>query len=98
MAASAECKEAGRLIPVIDSGRCEAKADCVAVCPYDVFIVRKLTATEKSALGTLARIKVFVHGGKQAFVNRPNDCHACGLCVSACPEKAIKLRAVGSSA
>ena len=45
------------------------------------------------ALGLLARFKVFVHGGKQAFVTRPADCHACGECVKACPEQAIQLRA-----
>jgi NAD-dependent dihydropyrimidine dehydrogenase PreA subunit len=90
-----ECKEPGRLIPVIDTRRCEAKEDCVRVCPYHVFTVRKLTDEERSSLGVLTRFKVFVHGGKQAFVERPGDCHACGECVKACPEKAIKLRAAG---
>jgi NAD-dependent dihydropyrimidine dehydrogenase PreA subunit len=88
-----ECKETGRLAPVIDTSRCEAKEDCVKVCPYDVFTVRKLTDEERAPLGWRTRFKVFVHGGKQAFVERPADCHACGLCVTACPEKAIKLRA-----
>lgn len=92
MPESSDCKEAGRLVPVIDTSRCEAKEDCVRVCPYNVFTVRKLTAEEKDALGLLTRFKVFVHGGKQAFVTRPEDCHACGECVTACPEKAIKLR------
>jgi 4Fe-4S ferredoxin len=90
-----ECKEPGRLVPVIDTRRCEAKEDCVRVCPYHVFTVRKLTDEERSSLGVLTRFKVFVHGGKQAFVERPADCHACGECVKACPEKAIKLRAAG---
>lgn len=93
MRTSPECKEAGRLVPVIDTSRCEAKDDCVEVCPYDVFVVRKLTDAERASLGLLTRFKVFVHGGKQAFVERPDDCHACGLCVTACPERAIKLRA-----
>jgi len=91
----AQCKEAGRLVPVIDTRRCEAKADCVRVCPYDVFTVRRLTDAERAALSPLTRFKVFVHGGKQAFVERGQDCHACGKCVTACPEKAIQLRAVG---
>jgi 4Fe-4S ferredoxin len=93
MRTSPECKEAGRLVPVIDTSRCEAKADCVEVCPYDVFVIRKLTEAERASLGLMTRFKVFVHGGKQAFVERPADCHACGLCVTACPERAIKLRA-----
>jgi NAD-dependent dihydropyrimidine dehydrogenase PreA subunit len=88
-----ECKGTGRLVPVIDASRCEAKEDCVRVCPYDVFTVRKLSDAERDALSLLTRFKVFVHGGKQAFVTRPKDCHACGLCVTACPEKAIQLSA-----
>jgi 4Fe-4S ferredoxin len=92
MAERAECKEAGRLVPVVDATRCEGKEDCVRVCPYDVFVVRKLSEAERASLGLLTRFKVFVHGGKQAFVARPADCHACGLCVQACPEKAIQLR------
>lgn len=95
MPEGAECKEAGRLVPVIDTRRCEGKEDCVRVCPYDVFTVRRLTDAERSGLGLLNRFKVFVHGGKQAFVERGSDCHACGKCVTACPEKAIKLRALG---
>jgi 4Fe-4S ferredoxin len=93
----ANCKEAGKLVPVVDPSRCEAKEDCVEVCPFDVFVVRKLTDGEREALGWLARFKVLVHGGKQAFVARPADCHACGECVSACPERAIKLMKVGGS-
>jgi 4Fe-4S ferredoxin len=95
MAERAECKEPGRLVPVIDSSRCEGKEDCVKVCPYDVFVVRRLTDAERGRLGLVARVKVFVHGGKQAFVERPADCHACGQCVTACPEKAIQLRKAG---
>ena len=95
MSESAECKGTARLVPVIDQNRCEAKEDCVRVCPHDVFSVRKLTDPERSALGILTRFKLFAHGGKQAVVARPDACHACGKCVSACPEKAIKLRAVG---
>jgi NAD-dependent dihydropyrimidine dehydrogenase PreA subunit len=54
-----------------------------------------LTEAEKAKLGLRARLKVLVHGGKQAFVTAPADCHACGECVKACPEKAIQLRAAG---
>ena len=87
------CKEeSGRLRPIIDTRRCEAKGDCLEVCPYDVFEIRKLTAEEKGRLGLLTRLKVFAHGNKQAFVVKPESCHACGLCVRACPEKAIKLQ------
>jgi 4Fe-4S ferredoxin len=83
--------DAGRVRPVIDRSRCEAKSDCVRVCPYGVFEVRKLDDAERGALPWLSRVKVLVHGGKQAFAVRAGDCHACGLCVKACPESAITL-------
>jgi NAD-dependent dihydropyrimidine dehydrogenase PreA subunit len=86
--------EAGRVAPVIDRSRCEAKEDCVRVCPYHVFELNHLTDAERQALGWMARAKLFVHGGRQAFAVRAADCHACGLCVKACPEKAIRLEAV----
>jgi len=86
------CKQpAGVVRPIVDAGRCEGKADCLRVCPYDVFEVRALTRDERSALSLGARLKVWAHGGKQAFVVRGDDCHACGLCVASCPEKAIRL-------
>jgi NAD-dependent dihydropyrimidine dehydrogenase PreA subunit len=86
------CKQpAGVVAPVIDSRRCEGKADCVRVCPYDVFEIRALTRDERSALPLGARLKVWAHGGRQAFPIRAEQCHACGLCVASCPEKAIRL-------
>lgn len=86
-----DCKQPNLLRPVIDRARCEAKADCVRVCPYDVFEIRALGAADKAALGAFARFRAFVHGNKQAFVVDPARCHGCGLCVTACPEKAIRL-------
>jgi NAD-dependent dihydropyrimidine dehydrogenase PreA subunit len=86
--------EAGRWVPVIDRNRCEAKADCVAACPYDVFAIQPLGEAERAKLSLIGRLKAFAHGGKQAFAVRAADCHGCGKCVTACPEKAIKLQAV----
>ncbi len=86
------CKQApGTFAPVIDMGKCEGKADCIRVCPYDVFDIRKLTAEERGSLSFLTRVKVALHGGRQAFVVNASQCEACGLCVAACPEHAIKL-------
>jgi NAD-dependent dihydropyrimidine dehydrogenase PreA subunit len=91
----AECKqEAGLFAPVIDRMRCEAKEDCVEACPYDVFEVRKLSDDDKRALPLIARVKAWVHGDRQAFAVRAGEWHACGLCVIACPEHAIKLMRV----
>ncbi len=87
-----DCKQApGLFTPVIDRGKCEGKADCVVICPYDVFELDILSPEERGALPVMARVKGFVHGWKQAFAVHAEACRACGLCVAACPEKAIKL-------
>ena len=81
----------GKLAPVIDRNRCEGKADCVRVCPHHVFEIRTLGATERAGLSLVGRLKAWGHGYRQAFAVRADACHACGQCVTACPEKAIKL-------
>ena len=80
-----------RLVPAVDPLRCEGKATCAEICPTDVFELRKLGEAERRALPMLVRFKVLVHGGKQAFVVRAEACEACGLCVTACPELAVRL-------
>ncbi len=77
--------------PVVDHARCEAKRDCVDVCPYDVFEVRRIDDADWERLGLLARLKVFVHRSQTAYTPRAASCQACGLCVVACPEDAITL-------
>jgi NAD-dependent dihydropyrimidine dehydrogenase PreA subunit len=89
---SAECEgEPGRVAPVIDRNRCEAKAECVAVCPYHVFEVRPLAPADRAGLSFVGRLKAWAHGHRQAYLVRPDDCHACQRCVVACPEDAIRL-------
>lgn len=86
------CRAApGAYAPEINRNRCEGKSDCVAVCPYDVFEVRRIDPEDARTLSWVGRLKSFAHGGKTAYVPRAVDCRACGLCVVACPEKAITL-------
>lgn len=92
------CKTAGQLEPLIDRNHCEGKADCVSACPYNVFELRILSREERAQLSFVGRIKAFVHGGKQAFAVRADQCHACGICVVECPERAIKLTRVHARA
>jgi NAD-dependent dihydropyrimidine dehydrogenase PreA subunit len=81
----------GAYEPVIDHARCEGKGDCVEVCPYDVFEVAPIAAADYRALPWPSRLKVRVHGMKSAYTPRADLCLACGLCVVACPERAIRL-------
>ena len=90
--ADAQCKQAaGVFRPVINRNRCEGKADCVEVCPYLVFTVDTLPADQRKGLSFLGRIKGRAHGWQQALTPNAEACHACGLCVTACPESAITL-------
>lgn len=87
------CKQApGSFTPVINRNKCEGKGPCVPACPYGVLVVRKFLQRELPALSLVGRVKSLVHGGMQAQVVHGDRCEACGLCVQACPEKAITLQ------
>ncbi|GBQ25682.1 4Fe-4S ferredoxin [Acetobacter estunensis NRIC 0472] len=89
-----KCLEEGRtglVVPIVDFNRCEGKDACVAVCPYNVFEVRKIDRSDYRELSFVGKIKSHVHGGMVAYTPHADQCRACGLCVKACPERAIKL-------
>lgn len=89
---SGECKhQPGRFVPVVNRNRCEGKAPCVDVCPYDVFVIATLPEDQRKELSIIGKVKGFRHKWQQAFAVKAESCHACGLCVTACPEKAITL-------
>jgi NAD-dependent dihydropyrimidine dehydrogenase PreA subunit len=91
----ANCKpDPGVFAPVIDRSRCEGKAQCVTVCPYHVFVVDVLPKEQRAGLSLKGKVKGFAHGWRQAFTPNADACHACGLCVAACPEQAITLARV----
>ena len=83
--------ETGGFVPVIDRSRCEGKENCVQVCPYSVFETRQLNDRVKHGLPLGVRLKAWAHVNRQAFAVDARNCHACGRCVSVCPERAIKL-------
>jgi NAD-dependent dihydropyrimidine dehydrogenase PreA subunit len=86
-----ECKATGT-VPVIDRGKCEGKRECVEVCPYDVFEVRRIDDADFAKLSILGKLKSIAHRRQTAYTPRADACRACGLCVTACPEDAITLR------
>ena len=86
-----DCREPEIMKPVINLGKCEGAGDCAHVCPYDVFEIRVATEKERAGFNLKERIKSYVHRHKKGFVVKAGQCHTCGLCVKACPEKAIKL-------
>jgi 4Fe-4S ferredoxin len=90
-----ECRaDAGVFAPQVDRSRCEGKAACVEVCPYDVFEVRRMDDADFAQLGLLGKLKSVAHRRQTAYTPRASACQACGKCVAACPEKAIKLARV----
>ena len=84
--------DSGRVIPIIDRNRCEAKADCIQVCPFDVFQLLAVTPSDRGELSFIGKLKLRAHGGKQAYAVNIDACHGCGRCVKVCPEEAISLQ------
>lgn len=90
--AEADCKqEPGVFIPVVNRAKCEGKKDCVEACPYDVFEVRRIDDADFAQLGLLGKLRSMAHGRQTAYTPHADTCRACGLCVKACPENAIRL-------
>jgi 4Fe-4S ferredoxin len=91
-AQAVECKQpAGVIKPIVDFDRCEGNADCVRVCPENVFAMARIEDKDYRSLGLLSRFKQRVHGMQVAYTPNVDACRSWGLCVSACPEKAITL-------
>ncbi len=92
-----QCRaDPGRWVPIVDPAKCEGKEDCVGVCPYSVFELGTLTETEYRSLGLVGRMKARAHDRKTSRTPRASACRACGLCVVACPEHAVRLQRLAS--
>lgn len=81
----------GASLPVVTQSRCEGKKDCVDVCPYHVFEVRRIDDADFAKLTFFGRLKNRAHGRQMSYTPRASACQACGLCVVSCPEDAIRL-------
>jgi NAD-dependent dihydropyrimidine dehydrogenase PreA subunit len=83
--------EPGRFVPVVDLARCEGKSDFTEVCPHDVFEVGRMTDSDFASLSFFGKARSLAHRRQTSYPLRADACHACGLCVVACPEAAITL-------
>jgi 4Fe-4S ferredoxin len=81
----------GAFAPRIDRNGCEGKQACEVICPFDVFEIRRIEPEDFKALSLVGRLRSVVHGRKTAYTPNAEACRGCGLCVTACPERAIKL-------
>lgn len=63
----------------------------MVVCPNDVLEIRRIDDADFADLRPLAKLRVVAHRRQTAYAINANECRACGLCVVACPEKAITL-------
>lgn len=90
-----DCRaEPGRYRVVVNRNKCEGKRDCVEVCPYGVFEVRRMDDAEYAQLNLLGKLKARAHGRLTAYTPKLDACQACGMCVVACPEHALTLQRV----
>jgi NAD-dependent dihydropyrimidine dehydrogenase PreA subunit len=83
--------EPGRYQPAVNRSACEGKRDCMEVCPFNVFEVRRIEDLDFAKLSLFGKLKSVVHGRLTAYTPQAELCRACGLCVVACPEDAIEL-------
>lgn len=87
-----QCKaDPGLFKPVVDARRCEGQGDCAVVCPVDVFTIDRMPDEQFATMPLRVKIKLWAHGRQTAFTPHADACRACGSCVKACPEHAIKL-------
>ena len=90
-----ESKKKGKgqwiLYPIVDFNKCSGKGPCIPICPFNVFEMTPIKSEDKENLNWIGKLKTSFNKNK-AYVTNAEVCNACGLCVTVCPEKAIKLK------
>jgi len=59
-----------------------------------VFEVRRIDDGDFARLSFVGKLKSRAHGRLTAYTPRLDACQACGMCVVACPEHALKLERI----
>lgn len=77
--------------PVVDFNKCDARGICTHVCVHDVFKINRISAEQFSQLSFIGKLKTLFSDNRKAFVEHPEQCFNCGLCVKSCPQQAIQL-------
>ena len=80
-----------RIIPVINLNKCEGNGICTHVCLLNVFRTDRISAEQFGTLSFIGKLKSLFSDNRKCFAVNPDLCINCGLCVTACPENAIKL-------
>jgi len=75
----------------MNRNRCEGKGDGGAVCPSAVFFLGTLPQDQRAGVRFIETLNGSGHTWQPALLVKPEACRACGLCVQACPQKAIIL-------
>ena len=75
----------GAHLPIVNRNACEGKCDCVEVCPHEF----SRCGASRMKIPFRGKLKSHVRGQLSAYISQANLCQACGLCVAACPERAI---------
>ena len=79
------------VIPIVNIHKCDGDGQCVTVCPDNVFELYTLTNSITKGFPMLSRLKIKFKGARKSRAVHSLACSACGLCVTACHEKAIEL-------
>ena len=78
-------------VPVWDEKKCVQCNTCSILCPHGVIRPFLLTEQEAKGLITMKAKGKELKGLKYRIQISPMDCTGCGVCVNACPTKALKM-------
>ncbi|WMT51188.1 MAG: 4Fe-4S ferredoxin [Ferroplasma sp.] len=88
MAEDISCKNNGTM-PVVDQSKCEAKGQCVAVCPENVFELRPRTSEEINGLTFMGKFKARIHNNIVGSPLHIDLCKSAGIAWFHAPKRQL---------